>query len=381
MSQSLFTNGRNVNVAKAYSASFGDLPEGTVYKDPLGKRTGTPFDHRYTLAKQLEPVYRAIDERMEDGETFRSASSEVAKSFLGTDDLTLPVFPREELVNLGWRRTPFVEALPRMTAETKTVDQDSVTSVAEAEFGGEAEVPDDAAEDEYEPQTLSMAYWRIRGSVSGPVQLASATLRNTQAEDQDLKAMGMNQFAENAVLNADPNSGITDGSIEDERGFKGIRPLLEEYEQTRDPEDGEGSSITIEEVRENARLAAEDGGDRQALLHVTDLKTLTDLLNATDDYDPLQIAAEAGSTLEIGGDGVTIDGMDFIVSDFMPNDDGERELLTVDMRYVGMHNLSDKVMESLGKTRDSDDYFMKEYGVFELSAGAHNYCYKLESLA
>ena len=383
MSQTLFRNNSRVNVKKAYQDSFGDLPDGTVYADPFGLATGTPFDDRSHMAKGLEPVYRAIDELMEDGDSFRTASSEVAKSYLGIDDLTLPVFPREELTMLATRRTPFYEALPKLTAETATVDQDSVTGLGDPEFGGEVDVPDDAAEDDFEPQSLDMSYFRIRGSVSGPMQLASSSLRNSMAGDQERKSMSMRQFAENAVLNGDPTVGTEDGSIEDERGFKGARTILQEEDRDRTPEAGEGTSITIEEVRENQRLAAEDGGDVANLLHVTDLKTLTDLKNQVDDHDPLEITTVDGQrTIDLGARAIRIDGeTPIVVSDFMPNTDGSRELLTLDMRFNMFHNLSDVVMESLGKTRDSDDYFLKQYGVFEMSAGADQYASLLTDLA
>ena len=382
MAQALYRGGaRDINTRKAYRDSFGDLPGKTIYADPLGKATGHAFDERMHMAKNLEPVYRAIDEIMEDDSaSFRAASSQVAKA-LGVDDLTLPVFPREDLVNLAVRRTPLFEALPKVTSETITVDQDSVTGLGEAEFGGEADVPDDDADDDFTPQSLDMSYWRIRGSVTGPMQLASATLRNAMGGEQERKAMSMRQFAENAVLNGDPTGGNTDGGMEDERGFEGIRSILIDEGQNRDPAAGVGTTITIEEVRENQRIAAEDGGDQGSLLNVTDLKTLTDLLNETDDYDPLTINHNGTpEALELGGRGVRVDGVDIVVSDFMPNEADNREFLTVDMRLVSFHNLSDLVMESLGKTQDSDDFFMKQYGVFELAAGGADYCSLLQNL-
>lgn len=382
MSNVLMQTGSTVNVKKSYQDSFGDLEDGTIYADPFGLATGKPFDHRQQMAKNLEPVYRAIDERMEDGSSFREASKAVAKAYLGTDDLTLPVFPREDLVNLAMRRTPFYEALPKVTAETDTVDQDSITGLGDPQIGGEVDVPSDAAEDDFETQSLDIAYWRIRGSVSGPMQLASASLRNSMAGDQERKSMSMRQFAENLALNGDPTTDTTDGSIEDERGFQGLRTILSDEDRDRSPEAGTGTSITIEEVRENHRLAAEDGGDTGSLLNITDLKTLQDLKNQMDDHDPLEITTMDGqSVMDFGARGVRVDEVPTVVSDFMPNSSDSREFLTVDMRYNLFHNLSDLVMEALGKTRDSDDYFMKQYGVYELNAGADQYASLLTELA
>ena len=382
MSQSLYQSNRSINVRKNYRGSFGDLPGGTLYSDPMGLHSGRPVDERPHMAKQLEPVYSAIDERMQDGETFRSASSEVAKAFFGTDDITLPVFPREDLTMLATKRTPFYEALPKFTAETDSVDQDSVTGLAEPEFGGETDVPSDHGEDTIQTQSLDMSYWRIRGEVSGPMQLASAGLRNSMAGDQERKSMSMRQWAENAALNGDPTAGTTDGSLTDERGFKGVRTILADQGRDRSPSAGAGTSITTEEVRENMRLAAEDGGDMGSLINVTDLKTLTDLKNDSDEHDPLEITTVDGQrTIEFGARAIRVDGVPTVVSDYMPNAADSREFLTLDMRFSMFHNLSDLVMEALGKTQDSDDYFMKQYGVYELSAGADKYGSLLTDLA
>jgi len=378
----LVSKSDTVNESRVYKGSFRDLPDETIYSDLFGLATGTPFDERAVLEKELQPIYEAIQERTEDGETFREASTEVGKAYLGTSDISLPIFPREEFINLAVRRTPFVEAMPQITTETKTVEQDSVTDTGQPEIGGEVGIPSDAAEETIETQQLEVSYWRVKGSVSGPVGLAAQTLRNSFSVDQDYKTIAMKNFTENLALNGDPTTNTTDGSVTDERGFTGLRFRLDGTSNDVTPQAGTGTSIIPEEIRRLQRLAGEDGGDMGSLMGITDLKTLTDLKNQADDHDPLEIRTVDGErTIDLGARGIRLDGMPIVVSDFMPNSDNSREFIVTDMRFSRMHNLSDLVMESLGKTRDSDDYFMKQYGVYELAAGAEDYSARLSSLA
>lgn len=380
MSQSLIRSGGSVNVKKSFRDSFGNLDDGTIYQDRYGV-TGPSTDLTPQIAKAWESEYRAIDEVMADGGSFREAVKQVAVAKgLTTGDLTLPVYPREELTMLATKRTPVYDALPKLAAETNTVDQDSVTALGGAEIGGETDVPASDADDTFSSQQLSMTYWRIRGSVSGPMQLASATLRNSMSGEQARKQMAMRHFAENLVLNGNPTGGTTDGSIDDEKGFKGIRTLATDNNQDRNPDAGTGTTVTIEEVRENMRLATDDGGDYGSILNVTDNKTLTDIKNQLDDHDPVEVSGPEG-TVSLGARSVLIDGVPTVVSDFMPTTANSREFLTYDLRYHRFHNLSDLVMEALGKTKDADEFFMKQYGVLEQASGADKYTSLLTNLA
>lgn len=369
--------GKNVNQKHAYRNSFGTLPDGTVYVDLLGINGEPGLDLRPTIAKAHNDEYRTIDEMTADGSTLREAMTEVAvQKDLTTSDWTLPVYPWEDLVNLTRARTPFWEMLPKITSETITVDQDSVTDLADAQVGGESTVPS-PADDTVVSQTLPMTYWRVAGAVTGPMQLASQTLRNAMATEQQHKATAMRYFGENLSLNGNPTAGTTDGSINDERAFNGARTLAIDNGHTSD---AAGAVITKQDVRENMRQAAEGpGGDMSSLVNITDLKTLTDLKNDFDNAYQYTIDTGSADTIEFGARYIEIDGQPVIVSDYMPtspqgtaNPTG-RELLTVDMRFHSVRQLSGLVMEALGKTRDADDFFMKEYAVMVQAAGAHEY--------
>lgn len=385
MSQ-LITGG-NVNVRKSYQESFGNLADGTVYADRMGV-TGAPVDHSGSIAKSWEQEYRAVEEIMADGGSFREAIGQVAVAKgLTTADISLPVYPRQDLVDLTVRRTPFASMLPRITAETDTVSQDSVEALADPAIGGETDVPADG-NDTITPQQLAMTYYRIRGSTSGPVQLAASNIRNSAAGEQSRKEMSMQQWEENLVLNGNPTSGTTDGSIQDERGYKGVLTLAEDNARTIEPAGGAGSTITVGDVRENMRLATDDGGDYASIVNVTDNKTLTDLKNALDDKgDSVEVTGPDGE-ISLGARAVLIDGVPTVVSDFMPstaydgttNPDG-RYFATVDLRYHRVHNLADLVMEPLAKTQDADEFFFKRYQVMEQAAGADKYTNVLKALA
>lgn len=379
----LFVPGQSINVKKSYRDSFGEgVPDGTLISDPLGVYGEEGYDMRPEIRKELEPQYRHIDELMEDGASFRDAMADLGsiQKGLNTTDYTLPVYPQEDLTNLTSRNTPFWDLLPKITSDTKTVDQDSVTDIAEPSIGGERTVPSDS-DDTYQGQSLSMTYYRIRGSVSGPMQLASATLRNAQSVEQQNKSRSMAHFSEDLALNGDPTSGTTDGTISDERAYKGVRTLAKDAGETTGVS---GSTITVEDVRDNYRKAVEQGGDGSSVVHFTDLKTLTDLKNAADNTEQVEIA---GDTIEVGAKAIAIDGVPVMPSDFMPQEayDGTanqegRNFLTVDMRFHSVHDLSSLVMEPLAKTEDADSFFMKRYSVMQQAAGASQYTHLITGL-
>jgi hypothetical protein len=379
--------GSTVNAAKAYRESFDNLPGETVVTDPLGVFGERGHDLRPEIAKRLEPEYRAIDEIMGDGGSFRGAMGQVAATKgLDTADFTLPVYPQEDLTSLVQRNTPVWDLLPKITSETKTVDQDSVTDLARPEIGGERDVPADQ-DDSYSAQSLSMSYYRITGSVSGPMQLASRTLRNAGSVEQRNKSTAMSHFSEDLVLNADPTGGDTSGGLTDERGYKGVRTLAKDNGEEYSPGGGDGSTITAEDVRANFRRAVEQGGNPATTIHATDLKTITDLKNSLDQHDPVMIDTPEGQ-INLGAQSVAIDGAPVVHSDFMPNTAYDatanpegRNLLTMDMRFHSVRDLSSTVMEALAKTQDADEFFMKRYSVMMQDAGAHQYTSLISGLA
>ena len=386
---------RKVNASKAFDDSFGsETPDKTVISDPLGVLTGESFVARPALRKSYESEYRAIDELMEDGASFRGAMHEVAvQKGLNVDDYTLPVYPLQDLTRLTSRNTPFFDMIPQIARDSNTVEQDSVTELATPQIGGERSVPNDA-DDTYQPQSLSMTYYRVTGSVSGPMQLASQGFRNAMGTEQRNKQEAMTQFGANLALNGDPTTGTSDGSLTDERAFNGVLTLLKDTDsnsfggkRAHEPDAGAGSSITSQMVRNEFRRATQDGGNPQSTVHVTDPKTVMDLKNDLDkDNETVQVSGPNG-TINIGAPSVSVDGNMVVGSDFMPNTDYDsannpdgRQLLTIDMRYLSMHNLSSTVMETLAKTDDSDQFFLKRYSVLMLAAGASKYASLLTGL-
>ena len=381
--------GSKVNVSKAYSSAFEDTPDETVYADPLGCRTGEKgFDRRPDIRKNLEPEYRAIDEMMRDGASFRGAMAEVAAyKGLNVGDYSLPTYPQSDLTRLVDRNTPFWDLLPKITAQSNTVEQESLTDLAMPQIGGEREVPPDQ-DDTYQPQTLSMTYYRVTGSVSGPMNLASAGFRNAMGTEQQNKAEAMRQFSEMLALRGDPTVGDTSGALTDERGYQGIIPLARANGQEFDPAGGAGSTITPEDVRENFTRAVENGGNAGTTVHFTDLQTINQLKNALDDHDPVVIQGGPDGSVNIGAQSVMVDGQPVMHSDFMPggaydataNPDG-RYFLTADMRFHSVRDLASTTMEMLGKRNDADEFFMKRYSVMMQAAGAHEYTSLITGIA
>lgn len=387
----VFTRGDKVNVQKAYSDAFGEgVPDETVISDPLGVITGEEgYDLRPQIQENIKPQYEVIDDLMTDGASFRDAMAHLGtvQKGLNTTDYQLPVYPLENLTTLTRRNTPFWDMIPKVSSRTKTVTQDSVTDLAQPSIGGERSVPADA-NDTITPQQLSMTYYRVHGSVSGPMQLASQPLRNAQAVEQRNKSDAMAHFSANLSLNGSPTSGTTDGSINDERGYKGARTVAVDNSSTASPVNGDNTTITVNDVRQNTRRAVENGGSLPSIAHFTDLKTITDLKNAIDSTEQVKIRNGPDGEISVGARSVMVDGTPVMHSDFMPNQDYNstsnptgRELLTVDMRFHSVHDLASLTMEPLAKTQDADEFFMKRYSVYMVDAGASDYMSLIQGLA
>ncbi|WP_435075964.1 SU10 major capsid protein [Halococcus sp. AFM35] len=378
-----------VNARKEFSAAFGDIPDGTVISDPLGAITGEEgYDARPELEKAYQSEYRALDELMQDGASLRGAMAQVAAAKgLNIADYQLPTYPLNDLTWLADRNTPAWDMLPKLARNSNTVEQDSVTELSQPSIGGERDVPDDS-DLTTQPKTQSMTYYRVTGSVSGPMNLASAGFRNAMGVEQRAKSTAMAHFGENLVLNGAPTNGTTDGSINDERAYKGMRTLATDNGRDHEPDAGAGSTITPEMVRENVRRTVEEGGNLGTTVSFADLKTITDLKNALDDHDPVMIEGGPTGTINLGAQSVMIDGHRLVHSDYMPNTaydasanpDG-RQLLTVDMRFHAVHDLASTMMETLAKTEDADRFFLKRYSTMLQDAGAHEYTSLLTGLA
>jgi hypothetical protein len=156
-------SGGSVNVAKSFGDSFGpETPDKTVVSDPLGAITGEEgYDRRPAIRKALEDEYRAIDEYIADGGSFRGAMGQVAAAKgLDVGDYTLPVYPLEDLTWLTRRKTPLWDLLPKVARNSNTVEQDSVTELSQPEIGGERAVPADS-ETGFTPKTQSITYYRV----------------------------------------------------------------------------------------------------------------------------------------------------------------------------------------------------------------------------
>lgn len=387
----VFTRGDKINVQKSYRDSFGEgVPDETIITDPMGILTGEEgYDLRPQIHENLTPQYETIDDLMEDGASFRDAMAHLGtvQKGLNTTDYQLPVYPLENLTNLTRRNTPFWDMLPKIASQTKTVTQDSITDLASPSIGGERDVPADV-DDTIAPKQLSMTYYRIHGSVSGPMELASQPLRNAMAVEQRNKSDGMGHFSANLVLNGDPTAGNTSGGITDERGYKGARTVAVDNGSTAAPSGGDGSTITVNDVRQNTRRAVEDGGSVPAIAHFTDLKTITDLKDQIDETEQVKIRGGPNGEISVGARSVVVDETPVMHSDFMPNTDYNstsnptgREFLTVDMRFHSVHDLASLTMEPLAKTQDSDEFFMKRYSVYMVDTGAHEYISLIQGLA
>ncbi|WP_457556327.1 SU10 major capsid protein [Candidatus Pyrohabitans sp.] len=339
----IFGNGGTVNPSRAYRQAFGDLPDGIVYYDPM-----RGIDLRPKIAEYFSPLYKKFNESQLRGDT-------LAKS-LSLTDWTLPVYPLKEVANQAAKETPVVELMPRITTRTKTVDYDRLDALGSAKFFGEGGTPA-VADDTYTPVSTSVKFMSIAKSVTGPMLVAGPEVRNPSQTSIENATLAMKYLEENAILNGDSTATASPwGDGTNAYAYDGLRNLVPAANDI----DAAGASITTNLIRQAIRTSRTAVGQRPDLI-ITDFTTLDaikELLQTHIRY------VDPGEKVSAGIQAVDFDGIPIVASSYMPDTASARELLVVNTKFCGVHVLQDTTMEALGKTKDADEFFLKQYSVF-----------------
>lgn len=265
-----------------YDASFGDLPDGTIYRDPAGFKTREGAELQKARWQQLkdEPIsslakhvsadedptlINAWNSLQEKGFSIEDTTQEIRKS-LETGDWTLPIDIIPEVFVVNPERTPMADLMARVSTQDDQVVATPVTADPEPEFGLEdPDVTTDAegnAQYAYKDTTYGDLTYDIEGygmamRTSDKMILSSANLRNAQSTQEQSAVRGMRKKTERQIIHGtdaaaggdangfqgfsdvgtvvndlgDP-SGLSDSTIEDE-----TRSLIDEVEYQGAPSD------------------------------------------------------------------------------------------------------------------------------------------------
>jgi len=356
----MITTTGNAYYGGSYEAAFGDLPEGTVYSDPLNfksMRADGTEDLRDTLYKAHNAGFKAL---------------ESTSGGAGTAGYALvPVYLDPRVIDTTRRFTPLVEAIPRVTNMGKTADYNIITAK-----GGGYTAAEDAALPEtnttYDRQSTDIKYLYAVGRVTGQ---ATATIpsyilqgmqpgggavgpwtdqSSTNAKQLEVlvKTRDLRELEEDLIVNGDAGSDATQ--------FSGIITLM----GATNTVDKNTSALTLDDLETAVRYAFDDGG--RPTLAVASSDVVADIRKLLQDAYRTSPGDVAGGNLPFGiPTALTyqsfVGPITIIPSMYMSNTTGSKAIYFLDMSVTEMRVLQDVTYEDLAKTSDAEKFMLKCY--------------------
>jgi hypothetical protein len=357
--------------ASLYQHSFGMMPDGMRYYDPMAgvdAKSREPIsDYRTDLAGFAAKGLQSIQAK-----ALNTTSGGAGTA--GTTAL-VPVYVDGRIVDQSRKYTPLVEMLPRVTNMGLTADYNVITAKGAA-FTANPDAPLSENDDTEDRQSKSIKYLYSVGRVLGQMQAAmpsyilegmnptgagntGASVFNTaQAPDAKqyqvlLKARALKELEENLILNGDSSSDATE--------FDGLITI----QSTTNQNDLSTTALTWDDIEDTVRMAYDDGG--RPKLAVGSSSVIIDIRKILIDSFNYRPADFMGTeTLPVGVPPMlhieTIVGkIPVIPSQYLSNVSGSKQLWFFDTDYIEVRVLQDMTYEELAKTNDSNKFMLKIY--------------------
>jgi hypothetical protein len=273
-----------------YKSSFGDLPDGTIYRDPAGwktpgRRGENPSELQKSRWQQLatEPIaslakhvgpnedptlINAWNSLQQKGFDVADTTDEIRKS-LDTGDWTLPLDIIPEVFVVNPEQTPMADLMTRVTTQDDEVVATPVEADPEPSFGLEApDVTEDAEGNyqyEYEQPTYGDLSYTVEGlgmatRISDKMILSSANLRNAEATQEQSAVRGMRKKTERQIIHG--TDAAQGGDANGYQGFADIGTVIDDLGDPASlvdtPEDIEDATRDVIEEAEYAGAPRED---------------------------------------------------------------------------------------------------------------------------
>ena len=372
----------NVNASKAYSDSFGILPDQTMYSTGANMNVKA-FDGRKKLA---EIVLKGAQKIAEQKAYFTTSGG------AGTaGQATVPVFVDSVIVDTSRKYTPLTELIPRVTNQGLTADYVRITAKSFSQtYAEDAAFADGSATRERQSRTIK--YLRSVGRVTGQANASvpgytligfeatgagmspgdpfqDVPTSNALEQEIQLAARDLKELEEDLIVNGNATTSAISGNP-DGTEYDGIIQLQSTTNQT----DLSGAQLEWTDVENAIRDAYVDSGRPNLAVAspsvVTRLRVImTDVLRYTgnDLTTEISFGIPSGVTLQ-----TFVGPVPVIASQFLSDSAAARRIYFLDMRFVEMRVLQDMTFERLGKNNDSDKFFLKIYEVLLLRAPEFN---------
>ena len=312
-----------------YKASFGDMPDETVYDDGFNK---------------IETMVNDTGDVVVDNQTLHKAVNVGAASGAAGYALTPIVWDRD-VQDITRRLTPLLTLIPKVTNRGKVAQYYRITARGDAAWGAEDPALAEA-DDTKEEASTAIKYLRITGRVTGVAQIAGAHFESSMQREVINKTQSMNEAIEEMILVGD--------NATNQYQPDGLQTLL-----TANTTDVAGA-VALSDVTELVNQCFIDKGAPNLL--ITDPFTATDLIEQQMDYvrytDPNVTIAWG---LQVPSIQTVVGRIPMLISQFAPSTSGSRRIFCVNTNYIQRRILQDVTFERLAKTSDSEKFLLKQY--------------------
>jgi hypothetical protein len=385
-----------------YQKSFGDLPDGTIYRDPAGWKAGEAITLQKDRFKQLaEDPVPALDHMVPSGETptilkawneyqkkgfgVTETTKEIRKN-LDTGDWTLPLDIIPEVFTVNPERLPMADMMTRVTTQDDTVVPTPLTDHPDMGWGlettddteGSYDYNDATYDDTVEFDVVGMgAATRLEDKLI----LSSSNLRNAESTQEQAFMRGAQQALERQIILGQSNGNAS--------GFRGFDDLIANEDGDVVGDIGDPDSAASEDFEQATRdiidAAEYQGAPRENLAVVVDFdwhKEVRKSLVSQQRYE--------GNISEIGAgfSAMTLDDVPVFKSHAIPraNDraDGStyNQAYTVNMDASYLSVLQEVSLKPLAKVAPQEQFAVDFYGTLTSEDnGAHVQAYTISPVA
>jgi hypothetical protein len=386
-----------------YKRSFGDLPDGTVYRDPGGFKTndGSAIelqkDRFEQLAREPVPALSGLVAKDDDPTVLNAWNNLQRKGFglgettkeirknLDTGEWTLPLDIIPEIFVVNPEVLPLADMIPRVTTQDDEVVPTPLTDHPSISHGLETTNDTEGSYTYSDPTYDDTLSFQVIGygaatRLEDKLILASSNLRNAESSQEQAFVRAMRQEEERQIILGTDNNAS---------GFDGLNDFITNDEgdvvgDIGDP--ANASSDDFEQATRDIIDAAEfDGAPRDSLAVVCDFdwhKEVRKSLVSQQRYD--------GNVTEIGAgfETMTLDNVPIMKSTAIPRvfdrADGStyNQVYTVNMDAHYLAMLQETQVKPLAKIGPQEQFAVDAYGTLVAEDdGAHVKAYTVSPVA
>lgn len=349
-----------------YKGSFSDLPDKTVYWDPLGFRKSESVDLKKEFWEEYQEagIVDDFDSMQKQGYPLEETVSEIAKNY-DTGDWNIPIFFVPEIRVSQPERTPVADNIPRVSVNSDTVNVTEETDQPDPSFG--LETTDDTegsytyADGTYVDHQYDIVGYGVASRLEDKMVLSSDVLRATQSVAEQAHANGIRQTEERQILR---------GTENDANGFNGMKD--EGTEKT--VLDLSGTINWKVELRDLISEVEFQGGDRGNIAVIVDFDTFNSIANDLEDEVRY---TNPGDELGYGFQALQFDGVQIwksnglVKKDTISSTEQETIMVAADMGSNYMAMLQDMTVKPLAKVAPQEQFATDVYGTFVSEAPSH----------